>query len=585
MIDPITSLAFSMHSNKGVYALLLGSGVSRTAGIPSGYEVTLDLVQKIAAMNGQQDECNLDSQAWYHKQYGKDPDYSELLDQLGHTQEERQAILRGYFEPTEEERENGIKLPTAAHKAIAQLIASGHIRVVITTNFDRLLEQALQDIGIHPNVISTPDAIEGTVPLVHTQHCIIKLHGDYLDCRIKNTEQELSTYDERINQLLNRVLDDFGLIVCGWSAEWDIALKEAFERCKNRRYAMYWLQVGGLKDAANRLTQHRCAQIIQSDGADSFFSLLLNKTDALMEMDQPHPLSVKAAISELKKYVAEDKYLIRLHDLVIGEVKHVITSISNHEFNVNEEPDNEKVRLRFGRYEVVTKILRGLISTGCFWGEPGTTYLWTQCIEMLAGYSPSQARYQIWLDFINYPTLLFLYTGGIASIAGNKLDNLAALTVKANLKDRYGIKPLIRGINARTVLHNEVKLLPGLENHKTPMSDHLFELLREDFSDLIPDNEKYENCFDRFEYYVALLYADNEVCSGKNDPWVPTGCFLWRNLDWSPDGLLGKALIGEIETEGESSPLLRTGMFGGSVDRIKIAKNAVDASIKNIGHL
>jgi hypothetical protein len=31
--DPITQLAFSMFESKGVYALLLGSGLSRAAGI------------------------------------------------------------------------------------------------------------------------------------------------------------------------------------------------------------------------------------------------------------------------------------------------------------------------------------------------------------------------------------------------------------------------------------------------------------------------------------------------------------------------------------------------------------------------
>ena len=31
MIDPINSLAFSVQANRGVYALLLGSGVSRAA--------------------------------------------------------------------------------------------------------------------------------------------------------------------------------------------------------------------------------------------------------------------------------------------------------------------------------------------------------------------------------------------------------------------------------------------------------------------------------------------------------------------------------------------------------------------------
>ncbi len=35
MIDPVLSLAVSMHAQKGVYALLLGSGISRSAGVPT----------------------------------------------------------------------------------------------------------------------------------------------------------------------------------------------------------------------------------------------------------------------------------------------------------------------------------------------------------------------------------------------------------------------------------------------------------------------------------------------------------------------------------------------------------------------
>jgi hypothetical protein len=52
MIDPLISLAFAMQSNKGVYALLLGSGVSRAAQIPTGWEVVLDLVEKLAHLQG-----------------------------------------------------------------------------------------------------------------------------------------------------------------------------------------------------------------------------------------------------------------------------------------------------------------------------------------------------------------------------------------------------------------------------------------------------------------------------------------------------------------------------------------------------
>jgi hypothetical protein len=34
--DPLTQLAFSIYENKGVYALLVGSGLSRAAEIPTG---------------------------------------------------------------------------------------------------------------------------------------------------------------------------------------------------------------------------------------------------------------------------------------------------------------------------------------------------------------------------------------------------------------------------------------------------------------------------------------------------------------------------------------------------------------------
>lgn len=54
--DSTTQLAFSMFENLGVYAVLLGSGVSRSAGIPTGWEITLELVRRegIAASAGEQ---------------------------------------------------------------------------------------------------------------------------------------------------------------------------------------------------------------------------------------------------------------------------------------------------------------------------------------------------------------------------------------------------------------------------------------------------------------------------------------------------------------------------------------------------
>lgn len=68
-----------------------------------------------------------------------------------------------------------MKEPTKAHRAIAQLAKDGYIKLVLTTNFDRLLEKSLEDVGIIPQVICHSDDIDGAIPLVHAGFTIVKI--------------------------------------------------------------------------------------------------------------------------------------------------------------------------------------------------------------------------------------------------------------------------------------------------------------------------------------------------------------------------------------------------------------------------
>jgi hypothetical protein len=94
-------------------------------------------------------ENQSDWATWYHKKYGSEPDYSALLAELAVSPAERRSILHSYIEP-DEDRAEGKKLPTAAHRAIAGLVRDGYVRVIVTTNFHRLLENALRGIGNEP---------------------------------------------------------------------------------------------------------------------------------------------------------------------------------------------------------------------------------------------------------------------------------------------------------------------------------------------------------------------------------------------------------------------------------------------------
>ena len=68
---------------------------------------------------------------------------------------------------------------------------------MITTNFDRLIENAMREAGVEPTIIASDDAVVGATPLVQTKCMVIKVHGDYLDARIKNTDAELEKYSPR----------------------------------------------------------------------------------------------------------------------------------------------------------------------------------------------------------------------------------------------------------------------------------------------------------------------------------------------------------------------------------------------------
>ena len=81
-VDPLLTIALSVCHNPGVYALLLGSGVSRGARVPTGWEVFTDLIRKLALVqNGQEPQAPA---AWYREQAGKEPSYTEIMGKLAY---------------------------------------------------------------------------------------------------------------------------------------------------------------------------------------------------------------------------------------------------------------------------------------------------------------------------------------------------------------------------------------------------------------------------------------------------------------------------------------------------------------------
>ena len=86
-LTPGVMLAAAMHAQPGVYAVLLGSGVSTGAGIPTGWEVVKDLVRRIAAAANPDDPAAVqaatsDPEGWWTANGTGELGYSSLLSAL-----------------------------------------------------------------------------------------------------------------------------------------------------------------------------------------------------------------------------------------------------------------------------------------------------------------------------------------------------------------------------------------------------------------------------------------------------------------------------------------------------------------------
>jgi hypothetical protein len=556
-IEPDLRLAIALHNSPGVYALLLGSGLSSAAGILTGWQVILDLIRQLAVAQDVDLANGEETETWYRKTYDQEPDYSELLDALTSTSEERQQLLRSYFEPTDEEREEGRKAPTDAHRAIARMVRNGNVQMLLTTNFDRLLEQALQDEGIQPDVISSVHALGGAIPYIHSKVYVVKLHGDYRDPRLLNTETELSEYPDELNQFLDEIFDRFGLVVCGWSATWDIALREAILRAPNRRFTTFWLSRGEPSEEAQTVIEHRDAEVVTIESADDMFTALDEKLKSLRDLNRPHPMSTEIAVATVKRYLVEERYRVRLDDLMRTEIEAVHEAASAE----REPRDSEDLPHAYLRHLGVLaaaseKLCR--MGVALAWYDDGSnSAILSRAVQRLLQVPHLTGSAIQHLQ--RYPVLLFVYSVGIAAIQAENYEALAELMLKPAVwqRDVNMTQPAIEWLAPADILEQNWLPPPHHRNHAFG-SSYLHAVVRPILGDRILDNDRYTWQFDLFDGLLALVYKD--LVGGR---WSPFGVYAWRwairRVEHPLQRFLGTPAVDD---------LLATGFFRGSRERL-----------------
>lgn len=571
MKDPCTQLAFSVYENPGVFAVLLGSGVSRSAEIPTGWEITLDLIRRVALAQGM--EVQQDWEKWYREETGREPNYSALLEELAASPEERRSILHSYIEPTDLDREEGKKIPTPAHEALADLVRSGYVRVIVTTNFDRLMENAPRERGVEPTVVASVDALKGAEPLSHSACYILKLHGDYKDARILNTDEELSGYPAEYDTLLDRIFDEYGLIVCGWSGEWDHALRAALLRAPNRRYPVYWAARGRPSSGAEEIINQRGARLIDIVDADSFFTGLWNSVQTLEQTHRQNPLGVDLLVSSTKRYLSKPEYRIQLDELFSHETERLIEQIDSSVFAAQGSWNQDEFRNRVALYEAATEPLARMAGVLGRWGDDNELPLILDILHAIRAHADKVGSgLAAWLHLRSYPAVLIFTAYGLGLVHSRRWRVLHHFLSSELHREYHDPKRVVEMLflwawdGGNNDYWNQ---LEGLDHRKTPLSDHLLEVFQEWSKSFVGIAAHFERLFEQFEILASLVYLESSDLaelssalakqSSESWVWMPVGRSGWHSS-------VREQVLSEILSSELKSTLLDADFCNGSAE-------------------
>jgi hypothetical protein len=286
-------------------------------------------------------------------------------------------------------------------------VAGGYVRVIVTTHFDRLLENALRERGIEPTIVASADALTGAEPITHSACYVLKLHGDYKNARILNTDAELTAYPAQYDALLDRIFDEHGLIVCGWSGEWDHALRAAILRAPNRRYPVFWATRGVIAGGAQELIDHRRARVVAITDADNFFIGLRERVETLSQSQLQNPLSIDLSVNTAKRYLAKPEFRIQLHDLIEDETARIVTRLDSDDFSPQAAWNQAVFRARVRSYESITEPLARMAGVLGRWGDDSELPMLVNVIRTLYRQSEKLAAGVVmYLNIRSYPAVL-----------------------------------------------------------------------------------------------------------------------------------------------------------------------------------
>ncbi len=237
-LDRIRNLAQLLNLKKTAgesFVLMLGAGASLSSGVKPTATIMEELVSTYATQTASADTIE------------------DRFDELWRTGSEanRGLWLKPYLN----------RPPSSGYHRLAELIQRGFFDVVITFNFDRLLERALDDAGFtdYKTIIRGETDVQSIAKLVQSREPrvkILKMHGS-----LQSSDYFLFSKEEMLNYPpdLEKVISDLtsrDIVICGYAFN-DECLRRAFDPSKGGGDIYYVNPSGAVENVKGLLSRRR----------------------------------------------------------------------------------------------------------------------------------------------------------------------------------------------------------------------------------------------------------------------------------------------------------------------------------------
>lgn len=268
-VDEVVQATKGWHPRK--FCFVLGAGASRTSGIKSGQEL-VDIWDKELRERNESDYFQ-----WRQEQGITDTNkysfYSQYYEKrFKRTPSDGRNMLEGLMSSAK---------PSAGYAMLAYILTrpSQYLNVVITTNFDHLIEDAVHDYEHHIPLVVGHAALAHYVTSPFHRPTVIKIHHDLL-FDPKNTTKEVSALAKEWEKALDAVFREYHPVFIGYAGN-DASLM-SFLNQNSKYFASgewkfpYWLlyKTDTLSKDAENFIHTSGGYLIKHDGFDETLCLL-----------------------------------------------------------------------------------------------------------------------------------------------------------------------------------------------------------------------------------------------------------------------------------------------------------------------